>query len=365
MFKKIIFIGIPVLIVAGAVVLFAKNGSAKKDEGLKTVKVTRGTIVDKALAVGKIDPERQVAVKSKIGGLIKKIYVDVGDIVKVGDVLMDIAPDPTPIEYAEAKRQVEMAQVTFDNIQREYERTKSLQDKQLIARQEFDAKRAEYDESNLRLKLAREKLALIESGHTDVADRKVENVLRASINGMVLTLDVEEGDPVVPLSSYQAGTEMMTLAYMDDLVFKGNIDEIDVGKISVGMNAEIEIGAIPNEKIKGTVTKISPKAHQDQGSTLFGVEIRIDSLGKNFLRAGYSANADIIINRKDSIVLAPERLLKVQDTLTTCEVQDSVGIVTARNVKTGLSDGINIEVTEGLAEGDLLVERPPKEITAD
>jgi HlyD family secretion protein len=361
MLKKIIFFSI-VAIIIGAVLFFALNGSAKKENGIKTVKVERGSIIDKALAVGKIEPEKEVSVKSKISGIVKKIYVDIGDEVEVGQPLIDVAPDPTPIEYAEAKRQVEIYQVAFDNAQRELGRVQSLRDKQLISHQEWDSKKAEYDQAELRLKLAQEKLALIESGRTNIADLKVDNTIRSPIRGTILSKLVEEGDPVVPLTSYQAGTDLITLAYMDDLIFKGTVDEIDVGKLSVGMPVEIKVGAIPNDTIKGYLDKISPKAHKEEGSTLFDIEIVLTDVGKAFLRAGYSANADIIITRKADILLVPERLVKMTDSSSSVEVKDSIGIISERRIKTGLSDGINIEVVEGLSEGELVVERPPKEI---
>jgi HlyD family secretion protein len=361
MFKKVLLIASAVIIL-GAVLFFALSGSAKKDDGFKMVKVEKGSIVDKALAVGKIEPVKEIAVKSKISGIVKKIYVDIGNQVKVGDPLMDIAPDPTPIEYAEAKRQVEIYQVAYDNAKRELDRSSSLRDKQLVSHQEWEAKQANFDEAALRLKLAKEKLSLIESGRTEIADLKVDNTIRSSVNGTVLTRLVEEGDPVVPLTSYQAGTELMTLAYMEDLIFKGTVDEIDVGKLAVGQPVEIKVGAIPNDTIHGVLDKISPKAHKEEGSTLFDIEIRLTEVGSSFLRAGYSANANIIINRKDSILLLPERLVKIEDTASLVEIRDSLGAIVSLPVKTGLSDGINIEIVEGLNEGDSVVERPPKEI---
>lgn len=364
MVKKIIWITVIVVIV-GSVLFFAIDGSAKKDNNYKTVTIQKGDIVDKALAVGRIDPRKEISVKSKIPGIVRRTYVDIGDHVKKGDPLFDVAPDPTPVEYAEAKRQVELAQVTFDNTKREFDRATSLEDKQLISHQEFEDKRAANDEARLRLQLAQEKLSLIESGRTKIADRNVDNVIRAPIDGTVLSRLVEEGDPVVPLTTYQAGTELMTLAEMDDLIFKGNVDEIDVGKLKLGQKAEIEIGALPNQKVTGTLTKISPKAHKEEGSTLFEVEIEINQTGKNFLRAGYSANADIIITKKENILLAPERLVTIKDSVKTVEVIDSLGVITPVEVETGLSDGINIEIVSGLDEGAQLVERPPKEITGD
>jgi HlyD family secretion protein len=364
MLKKVILI-VFLLILVGGVLFFAIDGAAKKDEGYKTVPVERGSIIDKALAVGRIEPKKEISVKSKISGIVKKVYVDIGDPVNAGDPLFDIAPDPTPVEFAEAKRQVELYQVTFDNAQREFDRIKTLDEKKLISRQEYDNSLAAYEEAELRLKLSQEKLSLIESGRTEIADRMVDNVIRSPIAGTVLSLLVEEGDPVVPLTSYQAGTELMTLAEMEDLIFKGNVDEIDVGKLHEGMTVEIEIGALPNEKVNGVLKKISPKAHKEEGSTLFEVEISIEEIGKKFLRAGYSANADVIITKKEDILLIPERLITMKDSAASVEVQDSAGVVTTKEVKTGLSDGIKIEIVEGLQEGELVVERPPKEITAE
>ncbi|MBU1651667.1 efflux RND transporter periplasmic adaptor subunit, partial [bacterium] len=186
--------------------------------------------------------------------------------------------------------------------------------------------------------------------------------IKSEINGTVLSLLVEDGDPVVPLTSFQAGTELMTLAQMDNLIFKGTVDEIDVGKLYEGMSANIEIGALPDEKVTGRVMKIAPKAHSEQGSTLFDIEIEIEQAGGSFLRAGYSANADVIITERTDVLVAPERLVLITDSISTVEVQDSLGVITAREVVTGLSDGINVEIISGVSEGELLVERPPREI---
>lgn len=365
MYKRIVVVAIVLVVAAGATFILVDNGSASKDDGPKTVAVVRGSIVDKALAVGQIEPKKQVAVKSKVGGIIKRNFVEIGDRVSIGDPLFDIAPDPTPLEFAEAKREVELYEVTFASEKRDYDRSRSLRDKQLISHQEFEDKQSNYEEAELRLKLAQEKLELIESGRATVADRDVDNIIKSTITGTVLSLEVEEGDPVVPLTTYQSGTEMMTLAYMDDLVFMGNVDEIDVGKIKVGMEVTLEIGALPNEEVKGILRKVSPKAHQDEGATLFEIEVEITESGETFLRAGYSANANIMITSKLDILLAPERLIKIEDSAATCEVMDTAGAIASRDLEIGLSDGINIEILAGLEEGELLVERPPKQITGD
>lgn len=362
--RVIIALAIVVVVAAGVVFFWVRSAdSANKDKGPKTVDVTRGTIVDKALAIGKIEPRRQVQVKSKISGLVKKIYVNVGDVVSIGDPLFDIGPDPTPLEFADAKRGVELAQVTFDNAKKDFDRKITLNEKQLISNQEYETAKERYDEAKLRLKTAEERLSLIETGRTEVANIKVESIIRSNANGTILSIAVEQGDPVVPLTTFQAGTELMTIARMDELIFKGNVDEIDVGKIGLSMPAEIEIGALPENKVEGIVTKISPRAHTEQGSTLFELEIDVTNTGGKFLRAGYSANATIIINKRDSVFVVPERLVTITDTLSTVEIMDSLGVIANRTVKTGLSDGLNIEITEGVALGEKVVERPPRQIS--
>lgn len=362
MFKKIILTVIA-LAVVGAVLFFAIDGSASKEQPYKTVTVEKGSIIDKALAVGRIEPKQEISVKSKIPGIVRKIYVDVGDQVKVGDPLLDIAPDPTPIELTQAKREVQLRQVSYDNAKRDMERAEPLLEKNGITPQELDAKKTVCEEARLHLELAKEKLSLIESGKITTLGSEVDNIIKSPFTGTVLSRMVEEGDPIVPLTSYQAGTDLMTMAKMDDLIFKGNVDEIDVGKVKEGMAVEIEIGALSNKgRIHGILKKISPKAHKEEGSTLFEVEIEITDSNNTYLRAGYSANADIMILKKEDIILIPERLITTRDSVSYVEIEDSLKVITEREVITGLSDGINIEIINGLDTGEVLVERPPRDI---
>lgn len=362
MIKKIAIIVVCVVIVGGSLFFLVKNGNASKEVNFNTIECTKGNIIDKALAVGTIVPREEIAVKSNISGIVKRLYVDIGDVVNIGDPLLDIAPDPTPLEYAETKRQVEISEVAYENAKRELDRSKALTDKNLIAKQDYEAALSKCDEMELRLNLAKEKLALIESGQTNIAGRVVENVIKSSINGTVLTRNVNVGDPVVPLTSFQAGTELMLMADMTDLMFRGRVDEIDVGKLYEGMLVEIKIGALPEAKVSGKLTKVSPKAHQDQGSTVFAIEIVLTEVENTELRAGYSANADIIITKKEDILLIPERLIDFVNDTAYVEIQDSLGMPLKTILDVGLSDGINIEVVDGLSEGQLVVERPPKEI---
>jgi HlyD family secretion protein len=170
---------------------------------------------------------------------------------------------------------------------------------------------------------------------------------------------------VVPLTSYQPGTELASVADMGDLIFKGTVDEIDVGKIAVGLPCRIKVGALPDDIVTGHLSRIAPQAQKNEGATLFDVEIELDEGQTIVLRAGYSANADVVIREKNDIVLLPERLVLFEDDLTFVEIP-GVGPEAEPEkieIELGLSDGLNVEIVSGLAEGDQVVQRPPKEIS--
>jgi HlyD family secretion protein len=362
MFKKI-GLTLVVLAVVVALVFMVFKRSGRSDNTFTFVNVERGTIVDKALAIGQIEPDNEIAIKSKISGLVNKIYVEIGDSVRRDDPLIEIRPDPTPLEYAEAKRNVELAAVAHDHALVDYNRAKDLQEKGHTSEQEVEDAHEKLEETELRLKLSEEKLSLIESGKTKVADRAVESVVRSPINGTVLAREVNEGDPVVPLTTYQAGTELLTLASMERLIFKGTVDEIDVGKLREGMPVDIKVGALPEAVVKGTLYKISPKARKEDNTILFDVEIQLTEIPDDIgLRAGYSANAEIVINKKDSVLVLPERLVTFRSDSAFVEIADDLGEPKEVAIETGLSDGLKVEIVDGLEEGAEVIERPPKEI---
>ncbi len=182
----------------------------------------------------------------------------------------------------------------------------------------------------------------------------------------MLERKVDPGDPVVPLTSFQEGTELATIADMGDLIFKGTVDEIDVGKLNLGVEARLKIGALPGQVVTGVLTRIAPQAKEEDGARLFEVEIELDPDQQVVLRAGYSANADLIIREKHEILLLPERLIHFADegARTFVEIPNSRpdGEPVEVDVETGLSDGLNIEIVSGLEQGDLVVQRPPRDI---
>lgn len=348
------------VVLAIVLILISLNSRRGPDEARATVTAERKTIIDKALAVGSIEPVNEIAVKSKISGVVGQLFVTVGDFVEKGQPLLEVKPDPTPQELVQAKRNVEMRKIAVETLNKELSRTKELRDKNLISDYDYEILEREYEESALNLKIASEQLELLEKGKVTIADKNIESVIKSPITGFVLEKAVNVGDPVVPLTSYQAGTELLKMADMEKLIFKGSVDEIDVGKIKEGMPAELQVGALPNAQVKGKVSLISLKARRDQNTTVFPVEIAIDHLGGKVLRAGFSANASIIIARKDSVTSIPERVIYFRNDSTFVRVPQGETESREQYIETGLSDAIQIEVISGLEPGQAVLE---KEIT--
>jgi HlyD family secretion protein len=360
--KRIVWI----VVLAIAVVLVAVAFSSRNNEqenGRRTVKVSRKDIVEKALAVGSIEPMNEIDVKSKISGVVGKLYVDVGDYVKAGAPLLDVKPDPTPLELAQAKRDVEMATIELETSEKELERSEQLKSTGLISDHDYEVLTRQYDEAKLRHQISQERLDLIEKGKVKIANTNIETVIKSPLTGSILEKTVNLGDPVVPLTSYQPGTPLMRMADMTDLIFKGTVDEIDVGKIREGLKCEIQVGAIPGQPIIGQLTLISLKAKKEDNTTVFPVEIKIDETNESVLRAGYSANAHIIVASRDSVLSIPERVVTFRNDSAFVKIPLGQEESEERFIKTGLSDAILIEVTEGLEEGEEVLEKEVKEIT--
>jgi HlyD family secretion protein len=361
---KILAVLIVLALASVAVYAVARNGK-KNDGGLKEVEVTNGTIVEKAVAVGQIQPRQKFQVKSKISGIVRRALVQVGDTVKAGDPLFEIAPDPTPLEVTEVDRRVESATASFRRAESEFQRAQELARGGVLPTSEVDQKKEAFELARVALTKAQQDRELTRRGRLTAGGQ--ESIIRAPAAGTILTRAVNEGDPIVPLTSYQPGTEMASVADMSDLIFKGTVDEIDVGKLSVGMQARIKVGALPTDVVTGKVQRIAPQAQQKEGATLFDVEIELDPNQKITLRAGYSANADVIIREKKDVLVLPERLVQFEDggkkTFVELPSGDPKKEPKKAEIKTGVSDGLNIEIVEGLKKGEKVVERPPKEIS--
>jgi HlyD family secretion protein len=251
-----------------------------------------------------------------------------------------------------------MRGIEADNLRRELERSRSLRERDLTSQQDLDLAERRYREAALQLVTARERLELLETGRVVGSGTGVESVVRAPITGYVLQKMVEVGDPVVPLSTYQEGTVLFSMADMGRLVFRGTVDEIDVGRLREGMAVGVSVGALPGTAVPGELSRISLKARSDGTATVFPVEILLPVMGEIRLRAGFSANADIIMDERADVLLVPERVVTFEGDSAWVEVPAPGGGRARREIRTGLSDAIRVEVLAGLEEGEVVLEKP-------
>ncbi len=365
---KILKLLVTVAIIGGAAAVVYGYISKKNDTGpgFTLIEAERGDITEKALAVGKIDPREQFQVKSKISGIVSRCFVEVGDQVVSGDALFEISPDPTPQELLNVDHRLRSAQTRFDKAEADFERGRQLHEDGLMSKGDIDTLEETFQLARVAVEQAQDNQELTRQGRVTGKTTQVETTIRANASGTVLSRAVNAGDPIVPLTSYQPGTEMATIANMSDLIFKGTVDEIDVGKIAVGLPCRIKVGALPEAIVTGSLSRIAPQAQRSEGATLFDVEVELDPNQGILLRAGYSANADVVIREKTDIVLIPERLLLFEDDGASTFVEFPGEGPEAEPVKVavelGLSDGLNVEILSGLTDGDQIVQRPPREI---
>lgn len=357
-------IWLTLIVVVTIVSLLALNAcSGEEEKGRATIKVQKQNIVDKALAVGSIEPVNEIDVKSKVSGVVGKLYADVGDFVKAGELLLEVKPDPTPQELAQAKRDVEMSVIELETLAKELKRKDQLKSKGLISDQDHELLIQQHEEAKLKHQISLERLDLIEKGHVKIDNTRIEAVVKSPLTGYILEKYINLGDPVVPLTSYQPGTALMRIADMNELIFKGTVDEIDVGKIREGLECDLQVGAIPGANISGKVILISLKAKKEDNTTVFPVEIKINPTNEVVLRAGYSANAHVIIARRDSVLAVPERVVTFRNDSAFVRLPVGEEGSEERYIKTGLSDAIQVEVVEGLKEGEEVLEKEIKDIT--
>jgi HlyD family secretion protein len=375
--KKWLIISIGLIIIISLPWLyFHKSNSKKKEAPFATVK--KGTIVEKAQAIGYIKPRHYITVKSQINGTVAEIYHEAGDYVTKGEKLIKVNPTPSPIEYATAREELESASTVEKSSINDLKRFQKAMKIGLISQSYTDyiaAKRI-YETSKLQRTLAEQKLALLEKGTTVVSGKKIANIVTSPIDGYVLSRNVDVGDPVISLSSAQSATSLFSIANMHELMFQGVVDEMDASKIHITMPATITVGSMPDKKITGVLTRISlqsDKENQAQGITStttdspFNVGFQIEVTNLKIpqgltLRSGYSATANIVLSTAKDVLLLPEQAIRFKNEKPYVLLpQKNKKPAKKQPIIIGLSDGINIEIKGGLKLGDKVLLAPTED----
>lgn len=354
MFKKIRNT-ILLIVLAGIFVwtfYFLYEKSQKPPVVFKTIFPFDTTIIKKTVATGSVTPRREVNMKSQVSGIIEKLYIVAGQEIKQGDVIARIKIIPNMLNLANAENRVSAAQVNYDNAKIEYDRNKVLFDQSVISRAEFQAFDLRFKSAQTELDAAKDQLQIIKEGVSSSTGAVSNTMVKSTITGMVLDVPVKEGSQVIESNTFNEGTTIASVANMGEMIFEGKLDESEVGKVQAGMDIVLTIGAIDKESFKAALEYIAPKGMTENGAVQFLIRASISKHNSSFLRAGYSANADIILAKKDKVFAIPESVLQFENEKPFVEVETKTQFFEKRFIKTGLSDGINIEVLEGIKKGD-------------
>jgi len=353
--KKVVrILGLIILIGAfGGTLFFLYNKSKKKPDIYETKNPFISNVIMKTVATGSVVPRFEIEIKPQVSGIIDELYIEAGDRIEKGQIVARIKIIPDMVTLNAAETRLNRAKINYEDAQTDYERQQKLFDKNVISYEEFKNAKVAYDSAKEELNAAENNLDLIKNGVTKKAQTATNTLVRSTINGMVLDVPVEVGNSVIQANTFNDGTTIASVANMNDMIFEGKVDETEVGKIREGMPIELEIGAIDKEKFDAILEYISPKGVEENGAIQFEIKANVNLKEGQFIRAGYSANANIVLDRKDSVMVIPEGMLKFENDSSYVEIQKGEEqTFEKRFVKTGLSDGINIEITEGLKLND-------------
>ena len=334
-----------------------------------TLTIETGTIEKKAVAVGSIVPAHSVSIKSQNNGIVGEIYVKVGEKVKQGQALIKVSPNPTPKALTDASTDLMRSQAALESAKQKLNNLQRLLDEKIIPANfdEYVSARSEVKSAQADMMQKRQNLELIRSGEATVGNAKLSSTIYAPIDGTVLNLKVEVGEPIISTESSQAATEMMSLADMKAMIFKGSVSEHDAAMLAPDMKAMITVAPFPDKPIQGLLNTVAIQSQKrnnptDTEAKSFdnGFEVEVDNLdipSDIHLRSGFSANADITLKKVENVLVVPERALKFEGEVPMVLIPDSSkqGFHT-HPVTLGLSDGIHVEVLKGVNQGQAVVD---------
>ena len=375
--KKVISVIIAVLVALiflGTFVFLFIN-SRPKPNRYETLKPTVMDISKTTIVTGKIEPRDEVAVKPQISGIITELYKQAGQYVRSGEIIAKLKVIPDMNQLASAQSRVRLARLNCEQAKTDYERQKTLYDKGLISANDYEKVRQTYNQSREEVKVAQEQLELTRDGVSASNASSSNTLVRSTISGIILDIPVKVGNSVILSNTFNDGTTIASVADMSDLIFRGNIDETDVGRLTPGMPMQITIGAMQDVRFAAALEYISPKATATTGgANQFEIKAAVrlpEEVSTEAIRSGYSATAQIVLAEASKVLTIPEAAIEFSGDSTFVYVLDnssaSKPTYERRAVTTGLSDGINIEIRSGLkpdesVRGSLIVTDKEKDM---
>lgn len=348
-----IILGIVLLLLLVVVLKYFKDSNTEDVVDYETELPFYTTLDTKIVATGKLNPEEEIELKPQISGIVDKILVEEGDLVQKGDLIAKIRVVPNEQSLVSAQSRIKTAKFSYDNAKTLFDRNKSLYEKGVISRQDFENNELSLNQAQENYTQAQNDYQIIRQGSISGGGSANTNIV-AQIPGTILEIPVREGDQVIQSNNFNAGTTIATVADMSKMIFEGKVDESEVGKLEEGKEIKVILGAINEKEFPAKLTFVAPKGVEESGAVQFVIKADVTVESSNKIRAGYSANAEIEVESKDSILVIREALLQFNRITEKpfVELLTNDGSFRTKNVEIGISDGINIEITEGLDEAD-------------
>lgn len=348
-FLKIILWVFIAAILIGTFVYLYKNSQTKENE-YEIVTPTVGNIEKTTVITGTIEPRDEIEVKPQISGIIEEIMVEAGQSVSVGDIIARIRVVPDESQLSSASARITTAQISLNDATTRHNRNLALFKRGVIAREELEKTQTEVENARAELAAANDAYAIVRNGASPSNAQGANTLVRATASGIVLDVPVKVGASVIQANTFNDGTTIAKIADMRNLIFKGKVDETEVGKLQIGQEMIITIGALPDLSLTSSIEYISPKSDNTSGANAFEIKGTIAVPADVQLRSGYSANAAVTLQRADNVLMLPESLVEFSGDSTFVYITtDTINPVFNRTaVVTGLSDGMNIEIKKGI-----------------
>lgn len=322
----------------------------------EVVAVERGDIQKRTIVTGKVQPRDEVEIKPQISGIIAELYKQAGDKVRAGEAIAKIKVIPDMAQLSAAESRVRLAEYNVQNSRKVYERDSALVAQQVVSEETYESSRLKYISDQEELQAARDNLSITRDGVAQQLDNQkfTNTIVRSTITGTVLDVPVKVGNSVILSNTFNDGTTIATVADMQDLLFVGNIDETEVGSLREGMRMDLIIGALNDRKFAATLEYIAPKGTEQNGAMLFELKGAAEIPDDVVIRAGYSANAEIVLAERSGVLTLPESVVEFEGSRAFVQrYTDTLYQATERHeIQTGLSDGMSLEVVSGLTETD-------------
>lgn len=363
-FKFIVAAIIALIFIGTFVFLYVKSLPQPVAYNEFTPKIT--DIRKTTVVTGKIEPRNEVAIKPQISGIISELLKEAGNTVKEGEVIAKVKVIPDMGQLSSAQSRLRLANINVKQARTDYEREKVLYDKGLVSADEYDKIAQAYRQAKEEVAAAEDNLQVVRDGVSKSNASASSTLVRSTITGVILDIPVKVGNSVILSNTFNDGTTIASVADMNDLIFRGNIDETEVGRLVTGMPMKLSIGALQDKTFDASLEYISPKAVDNNGANQFEIKAAVKVADSKNIRSGYSANAEIVLAQAKNVLTIPESAIEFEGNDTYVYVVKGTGdekTYERRKVVTGLSDGINIEIKKGLTQKDRI--RGPKIITDD